>query len=334
MQTSTYTNQIVASNPALTGLAVLDRAAAAIEDGHMDEALDAVFQSLQDARESMMPEEWAEFARYIREEHELAGMVAEDPMTKRALDKPRGYAGDAVMMDYLYGIHRSHEAADGANPLGREIYRYIQGRPAGEAVRYRREHIAQLVDRMAADGSQPTVLAIASGHLREAEVSAALDGGKVGRFVALDADADSLREVATNYASKGVETVHASVRHILARKVNLGTFDFVYAAGLFDYLAGNVAQALTARMFAVTSPGGQMLIPNFAPQVRDRAYMETFMDWHLIYRDEYDMAALTAGLDPAEIESYDVYSDPAGSVVYLLVKKRKLTEEPLRRESD
>jgi len=95
----------------------------------------------------------------------------------------------------------------------------------------------------------------------------------------------------------------------------------VYAAGLYDYLADNVAQALTERMFTMTKPGGCMLIPNFAPQLRERAYMETFMDWYLIYRDEHDMAQLLSRIDPNYIESYDIYPDPHGSVVYLLVKK-------------
>jgi hypothetical protein len=181
-------------------------------------------------------------------------------------------------------------AATQASPLGREIFRCVQRFPASQAVRYRREHIAHLIDKMAACGSEPSVLAVASGHLREAELSEALTSGRVGRFVAVDADATSLREVEANYARLGVETVHGSVRHILARKLRLGTFDFVYAAGLYDYLADNVAQALAARMFEMVKTGGMMLIPNFAPQVRDRGYLETFMDWNLIYRDEYEMA--------------------------------------------
>ncbi len=65
-----------------------------------------------------------------------------------------------------------------------------------------------------------------------------------------------------------------------------------------------------------------MLIPNFAPQLRDRGYMETFMDWTLIYRDQQDMVRLLAQIEPAQIQNYDVYDDPSGAVVYLLVKKR------------
>jgi hypothetical protein len=40
----------------------------------------------------------------------------------RAFSKPRGYAGDAVMMDYIYGLGEASTAAAGAMPLGRAIF--------------------------------------------------------------------------------------------------------------------------------------------------------------------------------------------------------------------
>ena len=64
-----------------------------------------------------------------------------------------------------------------------------------------------------------------------------------------------------------------------------------------------------------------MVNPNFAPQLRARGYMETFMDWTLIYRDEQAMLRLLAQVEPAQIQTYGVYDDPNGSVVCLLVKK-------------
>jgi extracellular factor (EF) 3-hydroxypalmitic acid methyl ester biosynthesis protein len=323
MQTTINRNEVLNGTATSEGLAILDRAEAAIKDGRVPEALDAIFNSLQNARSTMTDEEWQRYALYIREDHEIAELVKQDPMTRRALDKPRGYAGDAVMMDYLYGIHSSIEAEQDASPLGRDSFRYIQERPAGKAVRYRREHIAELIDGMAARGGKPHVLAIASGHLREAELCRALSQGSMGRFVALDADEASLKEVTANYGCKGIEAVHGSVRHILARKVKLGNFDLVYAAGLYDYLTDNIARVLTVRMFEMTRPGGQMMIANFAPQVRDRGYMEAFMDWHLIYRTEEEMGTLMEDIDPEEVESCQVYSDPDGSVVYLMVHKRQ-----------
>jgi extracellular factor (EF) 3-hydroxypalmitic acid methyl ester biosynthesis protein len=308
-------------NTAVARVAMIDSVDAMVNLGEISEGLNTLFNGLMEARENMDHEDWAAFGRYFRSQHPLRHALYQDPMTRRAFFKPRGYAGDAVMMDYLYGIHHSDQVELGASEIGREVYHYIQQRPAGQAVRFRREHIAQMIDRLAADKPSPAVLAIASGHLREAELSTALATGAAGRFVALDADPDSLREVETRYAHLGVETVHGSVRHILARKVKLGTFDFVYAAGLYDYLNDAVAQALTARMFELTNPGGQLLVPNFAPTVKDRAYMETYMDWDLIYRDEYDMAKLLERIDPTQIESYEIYTDPSNSVVYLLIKK-------------
>jgi len=71
----------------------------------------------------------------------------------------------------------------------------------------------------------------------------------------------------------------------------------------------------------MVNPGGLMLIPNFAPQLRARGYMETLMDWTLIYRDEQAMLRLLAQIEPDQIQTYGKYDYPSGSVVSLLVKK-------------
>ncbi len=322
MTTEMKTNPIAERNAACTALAILDRAAATIGSGHVSQVMGTVYDGLQQTRESMSDEDWAEFGRYAREHHQLKNFVYQDPFTRRACEKPRGYAGDAVMMDYLYGIHGAQQAAEHASCIGREIYGFIRGSEAPGAVRYRRRHIAQCIDRIAAARAGASVLAVASGHLREAELSEAVLAGHLGRLVALDADAESLREVEAQYGYLGVEAIHGSVRQILARKLRPGTFDFVYAAGLYDYLSDPVAQALTLRLFEMVNPGGQLLIPNFAPQVRDRAYMETFMDWSLIYRGELDMVHVMDQLDPAHVDRHEIYLDPTGAVVYLLVRKR------------
>lgn len=319
MQASTVVS--LQGDTARLGFSILDRAAAGIHAGMVNQAMDDLFTGLRTTRELMSDEDWAEFARFARENHELRQFLYQDPFTWRALDKPRGYAGDAVMMDYIYGIE-CHQARTDASPLGREILGYIRKSQAPHSVRYRREHIARLIDAMAMRRPAASVLAVAAGHLREAELSKALASRRLGRFVALDADEASLRELEKHYAPLGVETIHASVRQLLARKISLGTFDFVYAAGLYDYLSENTAQVLSARLFEMVRPGGQLLIPNFTPHVIDRGYMETFMDWTLIYRDPAAMARLMEQIDRTDIQSYDIYEDPNRSIVYLLLTKQ------------
>jgi hypothetical protein len=115
--------------------------------------------------------------------------------------------------------------------------------------------------------------------------------------------------------------VSGSVRQILSGKANPGEFDFVYAAGLFDYLNTPVAAALTRRMFEMTRPGGLMLIPNFLTGVRDTGYMEFFMDWRLVYRDHADMHALAAALPQNDLASYQVFDDRHDAITYLAVNK-------------
>ena len=67
--------------------------------------------------------------------------------------------------------------------------------------------------------------------------------GRVGRFVAIDQDERSL-EVAASGTDAGATRIDArnlTVRHLLARRHLLGSFDLVYAAGLYDYLDARVA---------------------------------------------------------------------------------------------
>jgi hypothetical protein len=114
-----------------------------------------------------------------------------------------------------------------------------------------------------------------------------------------------------------------SVRQILSGKAQLGQYDLVYAAGLFDYLSGPTAAALTCRMFEMTRPGGLMLIPNFLTGIRDVGYMEAFMDWHLIYRNHSDMLALAGALPRSSVAGCQVFDDGDDAITCLLVSKAR-----------
>jgi len=324
MHALSFASDITSHRHAASGATLFDRACRSIELGLFSEGLDDLFTGLEQIRNACGSDAWSAVVDHARTDHRLMSLVHQDPFTKRAFDKPRGYAGDAVMMDYAYGIHGADEATRQASDFGRALLGYLQSRPAVQSARYRRAHIARLIDEIAAV-APPRILAVASGHLREAELSTALGTGLVGSFVALDADRESLREVETRYSGLGVETIHASVRHLLARTVTRVPFDLVYATGLYDYLPDKVAATLTARLFELTKPGGRVLIPNYAPSCPDRGYMESCMAWDLIYRDEYDMTRLIARIPADQIASYDVYSDPSGSVVYLRIEKSTRT---------
>jgi hypothetical protein len=316
--TLTQNAPLVEFRPALDGFQ--EKIAA----GSITPALDELCDDLR-ARRAEQPWDWPAYARACLS-HPIWEMLRQDPFTYRAYSKPRGYAGDAVMMDYIYGMGEAQDVARQATPLGRAILEWMGTRPSALGVRHRRQVIAETIDRVAQRGGR-SVLAIAAGHLREVELSAAMQAGGVEEFVAFDQDEASLAVVEREYGCLGVQTVNGSVRQILAGEVRLGRYDFVYAAGLYDYLSAPVAAALTRRMFDMTRPGGSLLIPNFLPSVRDTGYMESFMDWRLIYRNEDDMHALAAALPRNEVASYRVFQDAFGAITYLVVEKGHLAAE-------
>jgi hypothetical protein len=289
-----------------------------LQAGRIARPLDELFDELLDRREQE-PQDWPAYAQSCLG-HPVCKLLHQDPFTYRAFAKPRGYAGDAVMMDYIYGLGEAAPAAHSATPLGRAIFQYMGTRPSAKAVRYRRRLLAELIDQVAGRGGS-SVLAIAAGHLREVELSSAVHAGKLQEYVAFDQDENSLAAVARDYAHLGVTSMPGSVRHILAGKAKLGQYDLVYAAGLFDYLNGPVATSLTCRMFEMTRPGGLMLIPNFLTSVRDVGYMEAFMDWHLIYRNHADMQALAAALPRNAVADCQIFDDSDDAITFLLVTK-------------
>src|SRR4029077_598580 len=92
--------------------------------------------------------------------HRLLELIHEDPFTARAFRKPRGYAGDAELLDLIYGPEENWPLPT-ASTLGTNIYRYTSAAPAAEGVRARREFVADLLDRLVVNESGKEVLAVA-----------------------------------------------------------------------------------------------------------------------------------------------------------------------------
>ncbi len=298
--------------------ALLDRIAQRLQSEPVRPVLDELFDELM-ARREEDPDAWPAF-RVECLAHPLRNLLHADPFTWRAFSKPRGYAGDAVMMDYIYSMGETTSAAQATTPLGRAIFRYMDTRPSARAVRFRRGLIGRMLDQ-AANRPDARVLAVAAGHLREVELSMAARERRFAEFIAFDQDEASLAVVNRDYARFGVKTQQGSVRHILAGKAALGRYDFIYAAGLYDYLSAPVAAAFTRKMFQMTRPGGTLLIPNFLTGIRDVGYMESFMDWDLIYRDHSHMYEIAMSLPLDQISAIELFNDPDDTIAFLTVTK-------------
>jgi extracellular factor (EF) 3-hydroxypalmitic acid methyl ester biosynthesis protein len=298
---------------------LLDSVFAKFNQGRIDEGMNELLPGLQERR-LRGGKDWLQVVQACLK-HPLKELLHQDPFTYRAFSKPRGYAGDAGLLDYIYGREEGWSPPEDTSELGRAIFEYTTRSAACEGVRARRGFIADLLDRLIDDVTRPQVLSIAAGHLREAALSAAVKRRKVGRLVALDADVASLNEVQRTYGRFGVEVHCANIRQLLAQKVHLGHFDLVYSTGLFDYLQQPTARRLAWLMFQMLRPGGRLVVANFLPGIPDLGYMESYMDWILTYRTRLEMMDISAEIPQAQIREVRVFAEENQNILFLQISK-------------
>jgi extracellular factor (EF) 3-hydroxypalmitic acid methyl ester biosynthesis protein len=275
---------------------------------------------LQAARLKSTDEEWARFVEACLR-HPLRDMLHQDPFTFRAFSKPRGYAGDAQLLDYIYGREEGWPIPEGATDLGKKVFLFTTGSNACEAVRARRAFIADLVDQISA-ANKPDILSIACGHLREALLCSTVRRRRFGRYVALDSDPSSLEEVTRCYGAFGVQTYNTTIRHLLVGRTRLEPFDLIYSTGLYDYLPLPAAQRLTTSLFQLLKPRGKLLIANFLPGILDVGYMESYMAWKLTFRTRQDMLAISETIPLARIRDIHLFAEDNQNIIFLQVTRR------------
>ncbi|WP_353646471.1 class I SAM-dependent methyltransferase [Mesorhizobium sp. WSM2239] len=283
--------------------------------------VDRLAGRLHELRRQTAPAVWQRLIPSAQK-HPVADYLMEDPFTRWSFEKPRGYSGDARLLDIYYKHSSADELVASSSPLGREIYGYTSEAASSAAGRERRNILARTVDETARRLENAEVLAIACGHLREAELSEALATGKLKRWVGLDQDPVSVGIVNRDLAGTAVEAVDGSVRGILRRAYTLGTFDLVYASGLYDYLPRAIGIRLLQRAMELVKPGGEFLFANFSDEITTDGYMETFMDWPLILRSADDMwDIIKAAVDMNGVEAQVFYGSNR-NIVYGKVLKR------------
>lgn len=217
---------------------------------------------------------------------------------ERVYYKPRGYAGDYLMIDMIYN---NQPAGDGK--LGALVDAWALAAKAPEAVRGRRALLADQLEALSGSieekGRPLRIMNLACGPCRE--VADFLSGHGDDRpleFLLVDIDTDALR-----YADSRLHALSgkAELRYVneniikwaLGRsRQNFGLQDIIYSSGLTDYLEDRLFIKLVDRCHERLTPGGVFLVGNFGPRNPDRAFMDHILEWNLIYRSEEDLKEL------------------------------------------
>jgi extracellular factor (EF) 3-hydroxypalmitic acid methyl ester biosynthesis protein len=298
-----------------TGFLLMDEVSSMLLSGDIPGGMDRLILGMQSIRQSFDPDIWQEFTRQTFQEHPLTNLIYQCPFAQHSFTRPRGYAGDAELIDFVYG---NMDLSDRVTPLGKDIFEYFMDTPGSRSVRARRDVLAAAIDRVASLTSHPIqVLSVACGHLREAHLSKAVQTKQIDKFFALDRDPLSLSLINEELGDYSIQTVQRSVTALMRKSLDFKNLDLIYSTGLYDYLSQPFAKRLTKVMYEMLRPGGKLIIANFVPDHREVGYMETFLQWHLIYRTKHQLEDVVAEIEPSRIASQQTFLEENGNILFL-----------------
>lgn len=252
----------------------------------------------------------------------LHPLVLRAPFVYRTFAKPLGYAGDYEMVNQLLGDPRQ-----GGSTYIQLVNATFLRAAVAEAHRNRINILVDYLRRAVAlgeqEGRQVRILNVGCGPAVEVQrlIASGVDLSRLS-FTLLDFSRETLdytrdridtvmaetgRRVEVNYVQESVHDLLKRPAQTQALEGGQG-FDFIYCAGLFDYLSDKVCTRLIRYFMSRSAPGARMLLTNVHSSNPERHGMEHLLEWHLIYRDEAQMKSVMSEVGAA----IDLYTDKTG----------------------
>jgi extracellular factor (EF) 3-hydroxypalmitic acid methyl ester biosynthesis protein len=281
------------------------------------EGLPGLMRALDSARAALPPGEWARLCRSDARIAAWRDFLMADPYSRHARLKPRGYPGDARLMDFAYRHTSVARSIREAPPVGQAIYRLTSTEPLSVSAVRRLDVIAHHIRCSAEAGGPVSVASLAAGHARELEALDEEHRAALGAFHAVDSDGQSLAEiVAGSGARVPVRPVERNIMRL--RPGDVGSNHLVYSAGLFDYLDARAAQRVLGIMASAVRPGGRMIIGNLADDAANLGYCEAILDWWMIPRSREQLRDLAV---PLKGQAWAVRDMRVGCFRYLVAER-------------
>jgi len=209
-------------------------------------------------------------------------------MQGRGFLKPNGYAGDYLLLDRIYTRHIANETEYGIWD------EYFQQHAAPTAVRNRKAYFKNLVTKKIRQRDDLEVLNVVSGSARElCEIYETLSTKKKLRTTCVELDAKAIA-YAKKLNSQFLDCI-SFVHSTIFKYRTDSKFDFIWSAGLFDYLDDRSFVLLLKKLSINLKKGGELVVGNFNQDHNpSRDYMQILGDWHLIHRTAEELADLAA----------------------------------------
>lgn len=246
--------------------------------------------------------------RLCHREHvmrEIHPLFLLSPFNYRCYKKPLGYAGDYGMVQLMMG-----NPYHGANLMAKLVNNACLETGPVKAHRNRIDYLVdalrEVVSQRAEKGLRTRILNLGCGPAEEVrrfieqeDIAESCD------FELLDFSAVTLDytrgKVAESCAKSGrnvnVKFIEESIQGFLKQAARSDgylpeSYDFVYCAGLFDYLQQRFCAKLTNTLYDLCKPEGLVVVTNVSNHNTIPAVMADLLEWEIIDRSEEEMLEL------------------------------------------
>ncbi|HTQ50679.1 MAG TPA: class I SAM-dependent methyltransferase [Candidatus Acidoferrales bacterium] len=264
-------------------------------------------------------------------QRQLHPLTLGSPFGRRAYEKPLGYAGDYEMVNMI-----------ALNPYqGKTLFDKIvnlwflsqwPSRAHRNRLLYLKERLEDETRRALRNHQKARIYNFACGPAIE-----------VQRFLADFQFNEEAELTLADFNQETLDYVTRAVRKIKDR-LSLGTsvkfqrksvyqilkenqtkpdtrpeYDFIYCAGLFDYLPDTTCRQLMEAFYGWLAPGGLLVVTNVMDNRPFRHMLEFVLDWYLIYRNVEQGAGVIPESIPADARNIKV--DSTGVNIFIEVRK-------------
>jgi extracellular factor (EF) 3-hydroxypalmitic acid methyl ester biosynthesis protein len=142
---------LIAMTPNIPRL--LDETHDLLAAGEVERGMAYIEELTAKVRQDLSQSEWADLWQSTIAPHPVTSLIHQDPFTHHCFVKPRGYAGDAELLDYIYGLLSAPRVSE----IGQKIFNFSTNTAAPASVRSRCNILAETIDRVAQSHTTPPI---------------------------------------------------------------------------------------------------------------------------------------------------------------------------------
>ncbi len=275
------------------------------------EKFDRYFNNTWEIAKNFTKEEYDFHQKYSRR---MLWPLLRDPVETNRLvcEKPLGYAGDFIIMNYIYDFYNKYLGVSSYEKL---INFYTCNIPISTSVVKRKNFFKKKILEVLHSRRFPKVLSVGSGPTRELlELVREAKIVKPLYFDCLDFEKKALDYIQTELQK--IESGKKSYLHIGFINKNildlikdgklentLKKYDLVYASGLFDYLFTRTAKKVVKNLYRLLDKKGVLIVTNAKKEnVTHQVYYEMLGEWYLHHRTKRELLDWTKDIQNTNIK--------------------------------